>query len=514
MQELLESIFSYHPKNPLIFSNGIFWGWLALILVAMQFIKERITLRNMFLLVFSLFFYYKSSGIYFLLLLLSTVIDYSLGKRIHESNNPKERKRYLVLSLISNLGLLAYFKYSYFLIGHINEIFGTDIHAVDFFAVMGNAIFNGDFDIDKIFLPVGISFFTFQTISYSIDIYRKEIKPVKNIWDFAFFVSFFPQLVAGPIVRASDFIDQIYQPYKLTEKDFGRALFLILGGLVKKVLISDYLSVNLVDRVFDSPTSYTGFENLMGVYGYALQIYCDFSGYSDIAIGIALLLGFNLPLNFNSPYQAVNITDFWRRWHISLSSWLRDYLYIPLGGNRKGKVRTYINQLLTMLLGGLWHGAHIKFIIWGGMHGLALSIHKFWLSIQPKDMYDIKEKSSPWSKSLYRFSTMLLTFHFVCLAWMYFRAKDVQTVVQMIEQIFANFNLTLLPEIVEGYWKVFALMLFGYFIHFIPKQFKIRLEGSFSSWPDYAKAVAITVLIVVLYQAKTADSQPFIYFQF
>lgn len=254
------------------------------------------------------------------------------------------RKMWVAVSLTINLGLLCYFKYTNFL--------------GDFFA----SLTGGTFTAMDIFLPVGISFFTFQSLSYTIDVYRKEITPLTNLLDYAFYVSFFPQLVAGPIVRARDFIPQIRRPLFVSGEMFGRGIFLIVSGLFKKAVISDYISINFVERIFDNPTLYSGVENLMGVYGYALQIYCDFSGYSDMAIGIALLLGFHFNMNFDSPYKSASITEFWRRWHISLSSWLRDYLYISLGGNRKGKIRQYANLIITMFLGGLWHGASWNFV--------------------------------------------------------------------------------------------------------------------------------------------------------
>lgn len=227
----------------------------------------------------------------------------------------------------------------------------------------------------------GHLFFTFQSLSYTIDVYRRQITPLTSLLDYAFYVSFFPQLVAGPIVRARDFIPQIRRPLFVSNEMFGRGIFLIVSGLFKKAVISDYISVNFVERIFDNPTLYSGVENLIGVYGYALQIYCDFSGYSDMAIGIALLLGFHFNINFDSPYKSASITEFWRRWHISLSSWLRDYLYISLGGNRKGKIRQYANLIITMFLGGLWHGASWNFVLWGMMHGVALAAHKFWMTL-------------------------------------------------------------------------------------------------------------------------------------
>src|SRR5690606_35141846 len=266
-------------------------------------------------------------------------------------------------------------------------------------------------------LPIGISFFTFQSLSYTIDVYRKDLTPTRSLLDYAFFVSFFPLLVAGPIVRASYFLPQLQQPLLVTREAFGRGVFLILAGLVKKAVIADYISVNFVDRVFDNPALYSGLENLLAVYGYALQIYCDFSGYSDMAIGIALLLGFQFPnnFNFNSPYRSLSITEFWRRWHISLSTWLRDYLYISLGGNRRGRLRTYLNQFITMVLGGLWHGASLRFLLWGAMHGVGLAVHKIWMSWTKNTWLG----RSSWAGS---FLSWILTFHFVCFTWIFFRA--------------------------------------------------------------------------------------------
>ncbi|MDX5320333.1 MAG: MBOAT family protein, partial [Bacteroidota bacterium] len=358
----IQGLFVYNAKAPMVFSSGLFLLLFLSFFGVYILIQKRQRLQIVYTLLFSLFFYYKSSGFYFWVLLLSTLIDYQIGNALYREVKVNRRKLLLALSLISNLGILAYFKYTDFGIRNLNALAGTDFKELN------------------IFLPVGISFYTFQTLSYSIDIYRRQLTPAKNILDFGFFVCFFPQLVAGPIVRAADFIPQIYKRLELSKEDLGKAMILICGGLFKKVVISDYISVNFVDRVFDNPLLYSSVENILAMYGYAVQIYCDFSGYSDMAIGLSLLMGFHLPDNFNSPYQSTSITEFWRRWHISLSSWLRDYLYIPLGGNRKGKARTYINLLLTMLIGGLWHGASWKFVVWGGIHGSVLAIEKMLFS--------------------------------------------------------------------------------------------------------------------------------------
>ena len=241
------------------------------------------------------------------------------------------------------------------------------------------------FDVDTILLPLGISFYTFKIISYMVDVYRNKIEPVNNFFDYAFYVSFFPQVVLGPITRATELIPQIYSKTQITRYDFGAAIFIVLQGLFKKICIGDYLAVNFINRVFDNPLSYTGFENITALVAYSLQIYVDFSGYNDIAAGICLLMGFKTSANFNSPYKALNVGDFWKRWHISLSSFLRDYLYIPLGGNQHGSFRTNLNLLITMLLGGLWHGSSWNFIIWGGLNGLGILVYKQWKKINHKN---------------------------------------------------------------------------------------------------------------------------------
>ena len=281
----------------------------------------------------------------------STLVDFWSGNRIENTTSNRQKRFYLLLSVSTNLGMLAYFKYAGFFVD-------------SFVDVMGTLGFDLSVEPLRIILPVGISFYTFQTMSYSIDIYRNNLKATKSLLDFALFVGFFPQLVAGPIVRAKDFLQQLSSNNR-EPIQMGRATKLILGGLFKKIVIADLLAAEMVDGVFRNPGGSTGLETLLGIYGYALQIYGDFSGYSDIAIGIALLLGFQFSDNFNQPYRALSLQDFWRRWHISLSSWLRDYLYIGLGGNRKGRIKTYRNLLFTMLLGGLWHGASWNFVVWG-----------------------------------------------------------------------------------------------------------------------------------------------------
>ena len=504
--EWLKYIFGYSldPSDAFFFNRFDFWLFFTAMILLYSFIYRKPVFRNLYLTVFSLFFYFKSGGFYFIILLFSTLVDFFIGKWIHKSDSQKRKKLLVTTSVVINLAVLAYFKYAVFFTTNINEWLGTDFHAVDIFAQLSNALTGSNFNIESIFLPIGISFYTFQTISYSIDVYRGHVKPVRNIMDFAFYVSFFPQLVAGPIVRASDFVPQIYEKYEVNKAEMGRALFLIISGMIKKILIADYLGANFVGGVFEDPTKYTGFQNLMAIYGFALQIYGDFSGYTDIAIGIALLLGFRLPLNFNSPYKAINITDFWRRWHISLSSWLRDYLYIPLGGNRKGKFNTYRNLFITMLLGGLWHGAAWRFIFWGAMHGGALAVHKLYAGLpfsRPKN-------------SFFNIVAGVVTFHFVCFCWVFFAAKDMNTGWVMINQIFVNFYPELVIPTIISYKKVFIVMAIGFIVHLLPQNIKEMYTVTFVKLPDVAKVGVMVVVAIFLYQVMAAGIQPFIYFQF
>jgi D-alanyl-lipoteichoic acid acyltransferase DltB (MBOAT superfamily) len=477
--------FAYSPKSPMIFNTGFFLLLFLGFLGIYQLLRGHHRARLLYVTAFSLFFYYKSSGWYFLLLVFSTIVEYNFALWIADSPNQTKRKLLLTLSLIVNLGMLFYFKYTNFFLSGYQALTGQPVPVL------------------HVLLPVGISFYTFQTLSYTLDVYRNQIKPLRNIWDFAFFVSFFPQLVAGPIVRASDFIPQIPKKPFLSREDMGRAVVLIAAGLFKKAIISDYISLNYVDRIFDMPTRYSGIENLLGVYGYAMQIYCDFSGYSDIAIGIALLLGYRLPPNFLSPYRSTSITKFWRRWHISLSSWLRDYLYIPLGGNRKGVFRQYLNLFLTMLLGGLWHGASLTFVLWGALHGAALAVDKLFQKVfKPGDNWFIKLLG--W----------VITFHFVCFCWIFFRAGTFDIATQVIHQITHNLRPDLLPQVVASFRAVFALVALGYLLHAIPDGFTFQLEGAMGRRSVVTQAVAVTVIIWLVIQVKSAEIQPFIYFQF
>ncbi len=490
----------------MIFTHASFWVFFMIVLFIYSFLYQKNTWRNVFLFVVSIYFYYKCGGYYFVLLLWSVLFNYIIGQGIERVNDKKRKKIILSIGVGFNLLWLAYFKYAYLFTEWLNKLLGTSFKTENWLADWSNYIVGTHFDISQIILPVGISFFTFQAISYIVDVYRRKAAAVNSILDFGFYLAFFPQLVAGPIVRAAEFIPQMYRKYQLRKEEMGHALFLISCGLFKKIVISDYLSINFIDRVFDQPVLYSGFENLMAAYGYALQIYCDFSGYTDIAIGLALLLGFRLPANFNSPYKANNITDFWRRWHISLSSWLRDYLYIPLGGNRKGRIRTNINLLITMVLGGLWHGANMRFLLWGALHGIALVAHKGWLHLFPTNPL-IKNK-------FFTFLGILLTFHFVVFCWIFFRATDMTSATVMLQRIFTLTPLSLVNDIVVGYRLIFGLIIAGFVLHWLPAQWQETVRGWYIQSSVLFKIVSAVCLFALLYQMKSSVIQPFIYFQF
>lgn len=508
--DFLSKLLFYSPDSPMLFTHLSFWVFFPVVLLCYSSLYKTRKKKIIFLLACSFFFYYKSGGLFVLLLLFTTLLNYFIGLGLGKSEKPTMRKLFVSLGVILNLSILGYFKYTYFFVGLLNDyILKTPLSIGDPMAMAVNNLFGTEFSVENIVLPVGISFYIFQAISYLVDLYRRETSVSNKFLDFAFYLSFFPQLVAGPIVRANEFMPQIAQPYNVSQAEFSRGLYLILNGLVKKICIADYLSVNFVDRIFDMPQSYSGLEHLLGIYGYTLQIYCDFSGYTDIAIGIALWMGYRLPLNFRSPYKANNITDFWRRWHLSLSRWLRDYLYIPLGGNRKGKLRQYLNLFITMFLGGLWHGAHLRFILWGSLHGMGLIVHKTWVQNTSKF-----SSTNTISKGIKRFVGIFITFHFVAFCWVFFRAESMDKVLIIFRQIFHNPHFELWGALVSGYGKIFVVLVIGYLIHWIPETWKSAAIRCFTKVPWYLKVLSAVAVVVLLYQMRSAAIQPFIYFQF
>ena len=483
------SLFVYDGQNPLMFNTGLFLFLFIGFMWIYRLLAHREALRIGFVILFSLYFYYKSSGLCFLLLVVVALSDYSLGRLLGRLSRKGLRQLCVLASMVVNLGMLCYFKYTNLLLGTFADLTHQPFEPLD------------------IVLPIGISFFTFRSLSYIIDLYRRQMAPVTSFRDYLFYLSFFPPLAAGPVVRAKDFVPQIHRPLDITPALLGEGLFLVMCGLIKKVVISDYISVNFVDRIFDNPMLYTGFENLMGVYGYTLQIYCDFSGYSDMAIGIALLMGYRFKINFDSPYKSGSITEFWRRWHISLSSWLRDYLYISLGGNRRGTVRTYLNLFITMVLGGLWHGASWLFVIWGAWHGLMLIIHKLYRRIFPV--------AKDYRAGHFRhFLNVLLTFHVVAAGWIFFRAPSLDIAWQILTQIFTNFRPEAIPAFVSGYAVIFIALVAGYLLHFAPHRWSQWLQRELSWSPLVVKATILALVLFFVLQVRSSELVPFIYSQF
>ena len=479
------SLFTFDKAEPLLFNSGTFWLLFLLFLPVYALLKSRRTKMMAFVIAFSLYFFYKSSGLYFLLLVATSVFDWWVAQFIDSSKNRTERRIALSVSLVFSLSILLFFKYSNFVMSNLESLIGGNFQPLD------------------LILPVGISFYTFRTISYVVDVYKKKIQPTLDYIDYLFFLSYFPCLVAGPIVRARDFMPQLQENKPATREMIYGGLWLVMLGVLKKAVFADYIA-QYNNIAFGNPTGYTGFELLMAVLGFTMQIYCDFSGYSDMAIGLGSIMGFNLGINFNYPYRSLNVTEFWHRWHITLSQWLRDYVYIPLGGNRKGTVRQHFNLMVTMLLGGLWHGAAWTFVVWGAGHGIALCVHKV---------------CKPWldrieSTRVTRFFSWLLTFSFVALLWIFFRASTFQAAGQVISGIFTDFEWAYLPVFLEKRvtWCVMLAMIYG--LHFIPARVWDRMREWFIGTQWWVKLLMFIVLIQLVLQFASATVQPFLYSQF
>lgn len=640
--KFFQDIFSFDEGNPLLFTQLQFWIFFAIIFAGFAIIMNRSRsrlngnhstlnsisprkrlLRNAYLFLVSMFFYFKTSGLFVLMLLFVICSDFFIAQGIYAARQKSKNGLatiLLCLSVIIDLGILTYFKYSYFIVSVINNVFGTQFEVVNIMAEFGNTLFGqAVWSVDVILLPVGISFFTFQLISYSVDVYRGQIQPVRNLFDFGFYVSFFPQLVAGPIVKASDFIPQLYKPYRLSRKHFGMAVFWILNGFIKKIVLADYIALNFNDRVFENPMLFSGFENVMALFSYSLQVYADFSGYTDIAIGLSMLFGFYLPLNFDSPYKADSAQNFWRRWHISLSRWLKTYLYIPLGGNRSAKIGTAfwivvitlsiiilsssvvaglsfllgyvlllmfvrwgkidkkkvygnLNSFITMLLGGLWHGASFNLVIWGGLNGLGIVVYKLWSGMNVSMrvvlgclssvvvlvlnfvfeqpflvillafvlfitlaqfvicLYKMFERPSNvgWLSGMFRKLgggySVLLTFVFITFTRLFFRSGsnlDPEIANEtawnlandMMAQIARAWDVNIW-EVCKVYANVFILFALGMLIHWLPSRLKRRYRIMFARLPLVVMGLVVVAVVLVVYQFMSAEMQPFIYFQF
>ena len=490
----------------MLFTTIDFVIFFIVILGIIVTIKNR-RFQHLFLLAASYFFFYYTSNYLILLLIFSTILDFYIGKHIWKTNDLLHNKILLISSLAVNLGLLGFYKYVDFAILQFN-IFGNYFNLTN------------DISFLNLVLPIGISFYTFQTISYTVDIYRGQLTPSKSFWEFALFVSFFPQLVAGPILRARQFLPQLRE--KINTANVGRIRQIVINnsnlkfgitlmalGFFKKMFIADNLAP-FVNTIFQDPIGLESFTIIMGTIAFAIQIYCDFSGYTDIAIGAAIILGFKIPINFNKPYFATSPSDFWKRWHISLSSWLRDYLYIPLGGNRNSSSRTYANLIIVMFLGGLWHGASWNFVIWGLLHGIYLAIHRAILNRFPKLKIHPFFKSTPG-----KILCILTTQYFVLLAWIPFRVSDFDAMVYSIQKfVFIDFQTeNTLDFLLTNHKSTIMIMILFVILHFISYK-KGNLVESITNVRLLYWSIFLAIIMLSIFFFYIGDTNDFIYFQF
>lgn len=554
MQRLYD-IFSFE-RIDLTFSKLDFWLFFLAVMLLFSVLHKNKLVRSIYLVAVSLFFYYKTSGLSVFILIFTLLSNYGIGLSISAASKTFSRKALLATGIILNVLVLSYFKYAYFFTNSFNELFHTKYEVFNVISYFQNG-FNttGNHNIfEKLLLPAGVSFFTFSSIAYITDVYRKEVPPVKNLFHYSFFISFFPHLILGPIVRAKDFVPQISHEYHLEKEEFGWAVFQILKGLFKKLILADYIAVHFIDKVVDAPEAYPGFVSLIAILAYSLQIYGDFSGYTDMATGIARLMGFKLMKNFDSPYKSVSTAAFWRRWHISLGSWWKNYLYIPLGGNRTGgfasiftitiifvflffitqwyflsfvyiglisvyliilllfpdyKKNIYrdINLLITMTVGGLWHNPNQNFVIWGVLNGIGLVIYNHWKKISPY------ENSNLW---IARFWKILLTFSFITFTRIWFRVEGKDEPFEYLMHIIYAFNFS------EGaFWLMFGtftvpliLMIIGYFLHWLPESSEAAVTRIFVKMPFAVQVLISCVFVVGIYQLVADTSKHFVYFSF
>lgn len=482
-----EGLFTFQANSPLMM------GSIPFALLFIPFLAVYTILRNysrtammMYVICFGLFFAYKVNGTMMWLLPLTACINYAITQemRLHEG---KARKCLLTLVICIDLALLCYFKYTNFIIGDVL-----------------NAMLSTNFSLYAIALPVGISFYTFQAISYAVDTYKRKFDMEVTLLEYCFYLTFFPLLLAGPITRAKNLIPRLKRNQQASSRMLWLGLFLIMLGLVKKNMLSDYIA-QFNNWVFDAPQTFSGFENVAALFGYPVQIFLDFSGYSDMSIGVAAILGFYLPDNFNFPYRSLSVTEFWRRWHISLSFWFRDYLYIPLGGNRKGTLRMYLNNFLTMLVAGLWHGSSWMFVIWGALHGFGLVVHKFF-----SRQLGIKIPSTKAGN----FLSWFITYLYVCFAWSFFRATDLGKLGDMYQKVFHDFSLDYLVPFIHARtgWMLCVIGVMLSYL-FTERQYK-RMQLRFITLPWLAKLMLFIVCLQMVVEMSQENVQPFIYTQF
>ncbi len=471
----------HDPAHPLLFHTSTFVVLFILFIVVHGVLSGHNRARLVLLLSFSLYYYWRSNGLYTLCLIGLATIDWTLSKQIHREERRRRRKLLLAASVASNLVALGFFKYTNFFGATVAALRGSSFHPLD------------------IFLPLGISFHVFQSISYLVDVYRGKYPPAKSLFEYVLFLCFFPQIVAGPIVRAPHFFGSIHPLVDPDRSEVATALFRILRGVIKKALFADYLGL-YSDLVFGAPGTYSGPEVLLGVYAYALQIYFDFSGYSDMALGLARILGVTIPENFDAPYRATSITDFWRRWHVSLSSWLREYLYISLGGNRHGRVRQGAALMGTMLLGGLWHGASWTFVVWGALHGVALVLDK----LVPRSLSPSRIRPLGW----------IVTFHFVAFAWVFFRAPTFGVAFEVLAQLGTGWAETPIAQLCSARAGVVLALAAGALGCALPGRLVDGLESVTARAPLLAKSAAFAAVAVAVGELAQVEVRPFLYFQF
>ena len=481
------NLLCFDPAKPLVFNSGVFWCLFLIFLPIYGMLKNKRTKMMIFVIAFSLYFFYKSSGGFFLLLVATSILDWFFALQIKIETTKKMRRFWLWLSIAISVGILGLFKYSNFVIWNINELMKSNFQPLD------------------LIMPLGISFYTFKTISYVIDVYKGKIEPTESWLDYLFYLSFFPALAMGPIVRAREFLPQLRDNKEPTKQMIYSGFWLVLLGVIKKAVFADYLA-QYSDIAFGSADGYSGFELAMAMIGYTMQIYCDFSGYSDMAIGLGRIMGFDLGINFNFPYRSLNPTEFWKRWHITLSMWLMDYVYIPLGGNRKGKLRQYFNLMATMLIGGLWHGAAWNYIVWGGVHGVGLIVHK--ITKKPLDNY------LPSDNKAVKFVSWLLAFIFIVITMTIFGAGDVGTSWTVIRKSFTEFDPAYFTFFVKARYTWCILLTVIFALHFVPVKIYERLTSWFVGCHWLVKLLIFVAVVHLVIQFSSAEVKPFIYNQF
>lgn len=490
----LLSLFQYEQYDPLVFGTSFFLFYFFAFLFVYRLLAKTRDLKIWTIIFFSVFFYYKAAGIYFFLLVFSAIFNFYIGNRIFVTKNELLRRITFHLAIVVNLGVLVYFKYTNFLLQILNDL---------------NV---GQFNPLSIFLPIGISFYTFKAMSYLIEIYMEMMEPIKSLRNFSLFIFFFPNVLMGPIDRASEFLPQLESDFSVSKTDISRAVFLIIAGLIKKHVIADYIGLNFIDRVFEVPLRFTGTENLIAMYGYSIQIYCDFSGYTDMALGIALLMGFKMRKNFNFPFLANSIMNYWQRWHMSLSSWLLDYLFKPLqmGLRNFRGLGNALAILITFTAVGLWHGANWNFVIFGLIHSFFII---FSITTKPLRTLFYEKLGLSGSKVVHVFQ-VIFTFHLLMFTGVFFRAADFETALNVFHQVFTFLKPEVFPQFLEAYTIIIFLIVLGYIGHFTPQKVVDKTVEILSRVPIVVHAVLLALVIWLVIQSKSADIQPFIYFQF